>query len=71
MTFTPDEPWTVNAEFATDALRFSKFATATLSPVVWSEPAATAKFTAVMPPVAASTRVSTPVPPSIDVSVPW
>ena len=65
------EPVTVSAVETTEASRFSKLATATVSPVVWSTPAATAKLTAVMPPEAASVSVSDPVPPSIDVSDPW
>ena len=64
------EPVTVSAEPTSDASRFSKFATLTVSPTVWSEPAATQKLTAVMPPLAASTSVSVPVPPSIEVSPP-
>ena len=56
----PCEPVTVNAVVATEALRFSKFVTTTLSPVVWSVPAATEKFTAVMPPSAARMSVSVP-----------
>jgi hypothetical protein len=70
MTFAADEPVTVSAVAAIEAFRFSKFATLTVSPDVWSEPAATAKLTAVTPPVAASTRVSFPEPPSIELSVP-
>jgi hypothetical protein len=66
-----DEPVTVNAELMTDASRFSKLVTLRMSPAVWSEPAPTAKLSAVMPPAAASTSVSVPVPPSIEASVPW
>ena len=66
-----DDPVTVRAELATDASTFSKLVMLTVSPVVWSEPAVTEKLIAVMPPVAASTRVSSvPAPPSIEVSVP-
>ena len=65
-----DEPVTVSALVRIEASRFSKFATLTVSPTVWSDPAETAKSTAVMPPAAASTSVSVPVPPSIEVSVP-
>ena len=43
---------------AIDAFRFSKLVTLSVSPVVWSVPAATEKSTAVMPPMAASTSVS-------------
>ena len=48
----------------------SKFVTPALSPVVWSDPAATARLMAVTPPATARTSVSAPVPPSIEVSVP-
>jgi hypothetical protein len=65
-----DEPVTVKVELRLDASMFSKFVTLTLSPVVWSDPAATARLMAVTPPAAARTRVSAPVPPSIEVSVP-
>ncbi len=64
------EAVTDNAVDTTEASRFSKLATTTVSPVVWSEPAATAKLTAVMPPEAASVSVSEPVPPSIETSLP-
>ena len=70
IVFAEDDPVTVRAELMADASRFSKFVTLRLSPVVWSEPAPTAKLTAVMPPAAARTRVSAPVPPSIEASVP-
>ena len=70
IVFAAAEPVTVNAELRTLASRFSKFATETVSPTVWSEPAATAKFTEVIPPDVASTSVSDPLPPSIKVSVP-
>ena len=70
MVLAAEEPVTASAVVATDASRFSKLATIAASPVVWSAPAATVKFTAVMPPVAASTSVSDPLPPSTEVSVP-
>ncbi len=70
MTLALDEPVTVSAVATTEALRFSKFVTLTVSPAVWSAPAVTEKSTAVTPPDAARTRVSFPVPPSIEVSVP-
>ena len=65
-----EEPVTVKAELRLDASMFSKFVVLTLSPVVWSDPAATARLMAVVPPAAASNSVSVPVPPSIEVSVP-
>jgi len=61
ITFALDEPVTASAVATTDASRFSKFLTLTVSPVVWSEPAATEKSTAVIPPDAARIRVSVPV----------
>ena len=70
MVLADDEPVTASAEFRAEPSRFSKFVTLTLSPVVWSVPAPTEKFTAVVPPAAASTSVSPPLPPSIEVSVP-
>ena len=48
----------------------SRLEVLTESPVVWSTLVATPKLTAVVPPEAARTSVSVPVPPSIDVSVP-
>ena len=65
-----DEPVTVNAELIAEASRLSKLATLTVSPVVWSAPALTAKLTAVIPPPAARISVSVPELPSIEVSVP-
>jgi hypothetical protein len=65
-----DEPVTVRAEPRADASTFSKFVMLTVSPMVWSEPAATEKLTAVVPPETARISVSVPVPPSIEVSVP-
>ena len=41
---------TVSAVATIEASRFSKFATLTVSPAVWSDPAATEKLTAVIPP---------------------
>ena len=70
MVLAEDDPVTVKVELRRDASRFSKFTALTPSPVVWSEPAPTAKLTAVMPPAAARTSVSVPAPPSIEVSVP-
>ena len=63
-------PVTLKAEARALASRFSKFATATVSPTVWSEPADTPKFTAVMPPETVRTSVSLPAPPSIEASPP-
>ena len=41
------DPITVRAEVIAEASMFSKFATSAASPVVWSEPAVTAKLPAV------------------------
>ena len=65
-----DDPVTVSAVENMLALTFSKFATATASPVVWSAPAATPRLIAVVLPVAENVSVSVPPPPSIEVSVP-
>ena len=64
------EPVTVSAVPSALASRFSKFATSTLSPAVWSAPAATEKLTAVTAAPAPTNNVSLPTPPSIDVSAP-
>ena len=70
IVFAAEDAVTVSAVVMIDASRFSKFATLALSPVVWSEPAATVKLTEVIPPAAARTSVSLPLPPSIELSVP-
>jgi hypothetical protein len=70
IAFAADEPVTVSAELSAEASTLSKFATLTVSPVVWSEPAVTVKLMAVVLPDTASTSVSVPEPPSIEVSVP-
>ena len=63
-------PVTVERRGDRAASRFSKFGDADGVAGGLVDPAATAKFTAVMPPDAASTSVSLPLPPSIEVSVP-
>ena len=70
MVFADVEPITFKPVVKTLASRFSKCVTLTASPMVWSALGATAKSTVVMPPDAASTRVSDPLPPSIEISVP-
>ena len=70
MILAKGEPVTVKAVLNALASRFSKLVTLTASPVVWSVPAPTAKFTAVVPPETDRISVSVPVPPSIDVSEP-
>ena len=70
MKFVPDEPVMVMPVESALALTYSKFATATLSPVVWSEPAATPRLIAVTVTPAARINVSLPAPASIEVSEP-
>jgi len=60
-------PW---AASSTEASTFSKLETATLSPKVWSDPAAPLRSTVEMPPDDLRTSVSVPPPPSIEASVP-
>ena len=64
------DPVTTSAVVSALASRFSKLVTLTLSPVVWSEPAATAKLTALKVEPAATISVSVPVLPSIETSEP-
>ena len=66
-------PGPVKAVGKSPAFTLSKFATVTLSPVVWSAPAATGRLIAVMLPVAANVSASEPAPPSIEflVGPPW
>ena len=59
MVLAPDEPVTVTAVVSALPSRFSKFVTLTLSPEVWSTPAATAKSTSetVEPPAGPAYRI--------------
>ena len=70
IVFAKAEPVTTTAVVKALASRFSKLVTLTVSPVVWSEPAATAKLTALRLAPAATISVSVPVLPSIDISEP-
>ena len=70
IVFAEAVPVTVRAVDSALASRLSKLVTLTVSPLVWSLPAATEKFTAVVPPDTASTSMSVAVPPSIEVSDP-
>ena len=68
--FDDPVPVTVRAVDSALASRLSKLMTLTVSPVVWSLPPATEKFTAVVPPDTLRISMSVPEPPSIDVSAP-
>ena len=60
----------VNAVEVSEALTYWKLYMLTVSPVVWSVPAETAKLIAVVPPEALSISVFVPLPPSIALSEP-
>ena len=70
ITLAALEPVMLRPVVSALALRFSKLVTATLSPVVWSVPAATERLTAVVPPEASMISVALPVPPEIALSEP-
>ena len=70
MMFAPLEPVTLRAVVKTLALIFSKLATSTESPVVWSTPGATERLIAVVPPEASKIRLFMPAPPSSETSDP-
>ena len=69
-TFAPDEPVIVSALDLAEASTFSNRRTTVASPVVWSDPAATARSIALTVALASSTSVSLPAPPSTVASTP-